>query len=208
MRPYTLDVPKPLMPSVGRTLLQHQIEFLRPNVRQLIVTVGYKGPLVEKAALEFGADEILRVGNKGNAYWLNYEKVKSISSPVVVMTCDNLMNIDLGALEVEATNSSKVGTIVAVENTSAKNGNFLMTEGDRILSMKSPSGLGSLLASGLQTIVPREIPPNNKGFDDFENVWEVLIEKDKLGLSRFSPSSWCAIDTYQDLQAAVFQNTI
>ena len=208
MHPYTLYVPKPLMPGEGRTLLQHQIEFLRPYVRHLIVTVGYKGSIVEKAAFEFGADEVLNIGNNGNAYWLNNEKIRSISTSVVVITCDNLMQIDLSELESETKGSPRVGTIVALENISAIHGNFLTIDGDRILSMNSQGGVGSLIATGLQTIVPRNIPPNVNEFDDFEGVWNVLIESNELALSRISPSAWCAIDTYRDLQAAISQNVI
>ncbi len=208
MHPYTLDVPKPLMPGEGRCLLQHQIEFLRPFVKRIVVTVGYKGSMVEKVALKLGADEVLDIGNKGNAYWLNDERIRSISSPTIVITCDNLMTINLAELEFEVQSHSKVGTIVAIKNSDATDGNFILSHKGKVLSMKSQENVGSLLATGLQVIVPAGIPSQQHEIDDFGQVWDLLIETNNLVLSKNSPSSWYAVDTYGELQLALSQNII
>jgi hypothetical protein len=164
--------------------------------------------MVEKVALKLGADEVLDIGNKGNAYWLNDERIRSISSPTIVITCDNLMTINLAELEFEVQSHSKVGTIVAIKNSDATDGNFILSHKGKVLSMKSQENVGSLLATGLQVIVPAGIPSQQHEIDDFGQVWDLLIETNNLVLSKNSPSSWYAVDTYGELQLALSQNII
>ncbi len=43
MRPLTLETPKPLLKVAGKTLLEHIIGSLPPEIEELILVVGYKG---------------------------------------------------------------------------------------------------------------------------------------------------------------------
>lgn len=208
MHPYSLTIPKPLMPGVGRSLLQHQIEFLRPKTKKIIVTVGYMGEVVKDAAYIIGADEVIDIGNRGNAYWLNNAKMQSISEPVIVLTSDNLMEVNLDHLELESGNNSGGGLIVAIKSQTVVAGNFIQHNEGRITSMRSKEKLGSLLASGLQTIVPADIPLRRGLITDFEEVWDSLIENSALRLSELVPSQWRAIDTFEELQIAISQGII
>lgn len=208
MRPHSLKLPKPLMPGNGKSLLQHQIEFLRLDVKKILVTVGYMGSKVKDAAYELGADEVLDIGNGGNASWLMNEKIRTISTPILVLTSDNLMQVDLGKLEIETENSKSIGTIVGVTQHMSKVGNFIKHSEGKILSMNSPMGHESLLASGLQVIVPSNIPITTKGLENFEEVWQLLIAINGLYLSKLHPTKWSAIDTFDELQNAILSNLI
>lgn len=55
LRPYTLEVPKPLLPVQGRPILEHLIEQLKVNgIEEVIICIGYLG---EKIKEHFGDGE-------------------------------------------------------------------------------------------------------------------------------------------------------
>jgi len=48
MRHLTLNRPKPLLPLLGKTLLEHKLDALPPEIREVIIVVGYLGDEIKK----------------------------------------------------------------------------------------------------------------------------------------------------------------
>lgn len=46
MRPLTHAVPKPLLPVAGKPIIEHVLDALPEEIRELIIVIGYKGDLI------------------------------------------------------------------------------------------------------------------------------------------------------------------
>lgn len=198
MLPLTASIPKPLLPNSEDSLLRHQIDFVRDHVRNLHVTVGYMADLVSESALEFGADSVIDIGTGGNASWIRSSNLGLIDSPMIILTCDNIMSVDLLGLRTEVENSNRYSYIIPVEKPSEYAGDRLEVQDDKILAM-GPNVTSPLLASGLQIINPRAVSSRNGTFEDFSEVWQTLITYQELKVSRERPKSWMAVDTVENL---------
>lgn len=200
MRPLTATTPKPLLNLHYQALLGHQIKFLRSHVESLAVTVGYQREKVGEYALNHGANYVINNFQKGNAAWINLELIKNTTKPIVIVTCDNLMRIDLQQLFLESSHNPDLSLIVTTKSTETQAGDrILETEGRvRDISGKVKS---DLIGSGLQILNPKTLT-EDKIFNDFHEVWSDLIIRDSLYVSKQRPTKWSAIDTMEDLDAA------
>ena len=199
MYPLTISLPKPLLPNPETSLLLNQINFLRNHVENLFVTVGYMSGLVGKSAVKFGADHIIDIGAGGNASWIQASNLTSIDSQMIVITCDNVMDVDLSELSREVSIASSQSFIVPIEKDYTYRGDRLEVEGDKIKDM-GPTKNSKLLASGLQVITPKELSSNGRKYEDFSEVWKYLIESRSLFLTQTRPTTWLAVDTPKDLE--------
>jgi NDP-sugar pyrophosphorylase family protein len=200
MRPLTYDVPKPLLEVHGKTLLKHQIDFLKHYVDSIAVTVGYKSEIVSHHALEYGASYIFQNNGGGNANWLNSTFLRKFRSPIIVITCDNLMEVNLMEIELESMSSQDLSYLVARESNSHLKGDRILENEGCVTSISQDNNITSL-ASGLQIINPGTLS-SELIFDNFHEVWNDLIGKQSLYVSRSQPTKWTAIDTFFDLENA------
>lgn len=200
MRPLTNEVPKPLLEVHGKTLLEHQIDFLKHYVDSIAVTIGYKSEIVSQRALQYGADFIFQNNRGGNANWLNSSFLRKLRSPIIVITCDNLMDVNLMDVELESMSSQDLSYLVARESESEIKGDRILQKEGCVTSISQDNKIASL-ATGLQIINPGTLSPELT-FDNFHEVWDDLISKQSLYVSRSQPTKWAAIDTLLDLENA------
>jgi MurNAc alpha-1-phosphate uridylyltransferase len=200
MRPLTHEVPKPMLEVHGKTLLEHQINFLKDHVNSVAVTVGYMPEKVSQCALQNGADLILRNSVGGNANWLNNSIFQGFDSQIVIITCDNLMEIDLNELESESKATPELSYLVTRECEPEIRGDRISHNNYRVEAI-SELGSTPLLATGLQVINPGAFGSRAK-FNNFHDVWNYLIDNQSLYASKSQPTSWMAIDTPLDLENA------
>ena len=199
MLPLTQTVPKPLLPKFDDCLLKQQVAFMRACVKNLHVTVGYMAGMVSQVALQLGVDGVVDIGEGGNASWITTSALGRIETPTLVITCDNLMEVSTQSLLEEAHAELGKSLIVGIEREDDFRGDRIHTIGSKISSM-GPSVTSSVLASGLQVIVPQRILNRNQSVDDFSEVWRDLINHGELELAQTRPNSWVAIDTPSDLE--------
>ena len=200
MRPLTYEIPKPLLEVHGKTLLEHQIDFLKQYVDSIAVTVGYKSEVVSQRALKYGANLIFQNNDGGNANWLNRTFLRELRSPIVIITCDNLMNVNLMDVELESMISQNLSYLVGRESDSELKGDRILQNEGCVTAVSQDSNL-SLLATGLQILNPGTLSPELI-FDNFHEVWDDLISRQSLCVSRSQPTKWAAIDTLLDLENA------
>jgi len=200
MRPLTQHTPKPLLKVGGKTLLEHQISFLEEHVQSIAVTVGYKSDQVSKMALEKGINFIINNFGGGNANWLNIPLVREMDSQVVVITCDNLMEIDFKKIKLELSLKNRNNYIFTRNCGEGLSGDRINANEGRIDSV-SPTNKSTSLATGLQIINPRTLTPN-VNFTNFHEVWSDSMSTNSLFESTVHPSKWLAIDTPTDLENA------
>ena len=200
MRPLTQETPKPLLEVQGRTLLEHQISFLKNQVESIAVTVGYMSEKVAESALRYGSDYIFKNNGGGNADWLNSPILRGFQSQILIITCDNLMEVDLAGIESEIIATPQRSFLVSRESDMGVKGDRIIQSNGRIESISQEENV-ALLATGLQVINPGTLS-QNVIFESFHDVWSDLIGNNSLFVSQKRPNRWAAIDTPLDLENA------
>ena len=200
MRPLTEDTPKPLLRVQGESLLEHQINFLKNHVSSIAVTVGYMSEKVSSFALQNGADYVINNIGGGNASWLNRSMFRQFKSQILIITCDNFIIVDLDDIEVESKMSPERSYLVTrIPEPGIKGDRIVQTNG-KVDAISQDENV-SLLGTGLQVINPESLDPT-KEFESFHDIWNDLIVKQSLYVSKSQPSKWIAIDTPSDLEKA------
>ena len=190
----TATIPKPLLPNPNNSLIRHQIDLLRHHVNFLYVTAGYQKENLKRGLAEFEVDAVIDVEGHGNAFFINSLQDIPEESRTLVITCDNLMNIDLALLASEA-KSHNSSLIVPKVTSKQTTGDFIEHQDGLISAMRRRTGVGAV-ASGLQVLHANDIKSLRKeSVDDFSEAWEYLIERKSLRISKTPVESWWAIDT-------------
>ncbi len=100
MRPFTYEMPKPMIPVQGRPLLEHIIDLLRKyDVRDVIISLGYLGDRIQEYfgnGSKFGVKitYVKEDNGLGTAGPLNLAK-NLLNEPFLMLNGDVLMDIDL-----------------------------------------------------------------------------------------------------------------
>ena len=194
--------PKPLLPSPDRSLLLRQIQFLTPYVDSLYVTVGHKSDQVWRFLNDFPEVTPIDTSNRSNSAFLHSQEFLDWEGHALVLTCDNPLEIDLTEVVNEATGDWPTSYLVAVDSSFIQPpppGDRIVLSGNKVQSI-GPDQPSNLLASGLQVLAidnfQRDLPEQG----DFRGIWNKLISRDCLRVSRFIPRRWFAVDTPEQLE--------
>jgi NDP-sugar pyrophosphorylase family protein len=198
MLPLTADTPKPLLPGLNNSLLLNQIKFLKKFTPNITVTIGFQKEKMLKALTLYGIDDFFFTKDKGNAFWLNKLKEDKIDSPIVVITSDNLMDIDLNTLIKEYYEKEEKSLIISTDSKEGTHDKLEINEKNEVLSMNYQKTVGKI-ASGLQVLNPKDLYSDKISFNDFHEVWSLLIDKKRLIVSELQPKNWISVDTVDDL---------
>jgi len=197
MLPLTEKIPKPLLPKKENSLLLNQINFIRSYTNDITITIGYlKNQMIE--ALEiYKIDNFIFGHDVDNAFWINDSSFNRYEGPLVVITCDNIMEIDINKLIDEYYKNGEKSILVGVEGID-ENADKVKFTGNEITEI-GKNLESNILLSGLQILNIKKIQKEKKKFNNFYNIWEVLIKNKELIISEHKPQSWSAIDTQEEL---------
>jgi len=198
MLPLTESTPKPLLPNLSNSLLLYQINFLRKYTSNVCVTIGYQKEKMLEALSLYGINDFIYSKDKGNAFWLNKLEKNKFSSPIVVITSDNLMDIDLNLLIQEYFSKDEMSLIVPTESKEGTHDKIEINNNNEILSMNYQKFAGKI-ASGLQILNLKDLNIGDVEFNDFHEVWSLLINKKRLIVSDLQPKNWISVDKVDDL---------
>ncbi len=101
MRPFTYEIPKPLIPVNGRPLLEYTIELLRQHeIKNIIITISHLGDLIKQHfgdGSKFGVSIQYVHESKptGTAGALKSTQKYLEDAPFLMMYADVLLNLDL-----------------------------------------------------------------------------------------------------------------
>ena len=99
MAPLTDAIPKPMAPYNGTTLIARGIERLAAKIEHIHVTVGYKKAMLAQHVIEHGASSVFNTEGQSNCWWVYNTLLKSLDEPMLVLTCDNVVDLDIELLE-------------------------------------------------------------------------------------------------------------
>ncbi len=199
MTPLTDVIPKPMAPYDGSTLIARGIARLAQRIEHIHVTVGYKKAMLAQHVIEQGASSVFNTEGRSNCSWIYNTLLQHLNEPVFVLTCDNVVDLDIDMLE---HNYRKLGSppcmLVPVRPVLGLDGDYIFSEGPVVtrLSRTDPS---DVYCSGVQVLNPYQINLLTREGPGFYSTWEQLMAEEKLLVSSIYPKKWFAVDTLEQL---------
>jgi len=203
MNPLTQIVPKAMVPVHGIPLISHNLSSYKAYIKSVHVTVGYKAGLLSQYLLaNHDISSIISTAGHGNAWWISNSLLSLIDEPVLVMTCDNVVDLDLGQLiDSYFSIGSPACMLVPVSPVEGIAGDYIFSDRGLVKSL-SRNSTSDYYCSGIQLLNPRRICaalPAGHSIDDFSDLWSFLIEIRKLYVAPFTPTFWRSYDTISQL---------
>ena len=99
MMPLTKKIPKAMVKIKNQTLILNGIKKIRKYIKNIHITVGYKGSVIAKHVIRNNVRSVINTNDKGNAWWIFNFPFNLINEPIFVLTCDNITNIDFNLIE-------------------------------------------------------------------------------------------------------------
>ena len=199
MRPLTDLLPKSMVPYKKDTLIGYSLAMLNRNVSFIHVTVGYKKAMLAGYLMECGVDTVINTEGHGNAWWIQNTMMRYVNAPVLVLTTDNITELDFMFLENEYQRLGKPACmLVPVRPVPSIDGDFIEHEAGLVTGIQRqvPS---EIYCSGIQVLNPVHVNTIIPLVDDFYAVWHSLIVEKQLKVSNIYPKSWFSVDTLEQL---------
>lgn len=199
MAPLTDAIPKPMAPYDGTTLIARGISRLATRVEHIHVTVGYKKAMLAQHVIEHGASSVLNTEGKSNCWWLYNTLLSQLDEPMVVLTCDNVVELDLELLEENYSSlNSPACMLVPVRPVPGLEGDYVFHE-NHVVREISRLKETDIYCSGIQVLNPFRLNQITIEGDSFYDVWHQLISQQQLFVSSVYPKKWFAVDTIEQL---------
>jgi NDP-sugar pyrophosphorylase family protein len=200
MMPLTSVIPKPMAPYLGSTLIANGIRQIRQYVPHIHITVGYKGAMLAEHVITEGVNSVFNTSNRGNAWWIYNTLLSLLDEPVLVLTSDNVVELDFAKIAEEYRwHGSPACMVVPVEPVPGLDGDYIFLDGDIVtqLDRRTPS---DRYCSGIQVINPSRVVAMTNSCESFDDVWAQLIARRELRSSRIYVSRWFTVDTLAQLE--------
>ena len=202
MRPLTDQIPKAMAPFNGSTLIANGIRELKPFFSNIHVTVGYKGAILAEHTIGLSVSSVFNTNGKGNSFWIYKTLMSRLDEPVLVLTADNVTQIDIDFISNEYHELGKPACmVVPVKPVQGLEGDFIHHD-NQVVKYISRKEVAESYCSGIQVLNPRNINEITSPVEDFRKVWSQLIEKKQLTCSKIYPKNWFTIDTLGQLVLA------
>lgn len=200
MRPLTDTLPKPMVTYKEDTLIGNCLTELHKCVSQIHITVGYKKALLSEYLMtRGGVDTIINTEGHGNAWWISNSVLKHIDEPIVVLTTDNVTEIDIEFLTNEYQRLNfPACMIVPVKPIEGIEGDYIHHQDGLVIEITREK-VSDVYCSGIQIVNPRRITSVVGTVEDFKQVWNALIAQAELKVSKTYPNHWFSIDTIEQL---------
>ncbi|WP_263768640.1 NDP-sugar synthase [Propionivibrio soli] len=224
VRPLTKDLPKPMVPILGKPVMEYLIEHLaRHGVTDIIINVAYHHRRIE----EYFGDGRRWGVNIGYAFEGVYDNGEILPKPkgsaggmkaiqdfsgffdetTLVLCGDAIVDLDIGAALAEHRRKGALASVVALEvpRDQVQNYGIVVADDDgRVRSFQekpTPDEAKSQLAStGIYIFEPEvlDLVPSGKPFDIGGELFPLLIEKDLPFYAQGHSFNWIDIGRVTD----------
>jgi len=211
MRPFTYEMPKPMIPVRGKPLLQHIIELLRKyEIRDIILSTGYMGDKIKEYfgnGSKFGVDLSYREEKHetGTAGSLNLMK-NLLNGTFLMFNGDILANIDLHDLIAFHRENNALATIALTPVKDPSRFGVARLKGSKILEfIEKPKATirSKLINAGVYVLEPEVIGYIPKGKAMMEtDVFPKLAEEGRLYGYPFD-GQWFDTGTHEAYERAI-----
>ena len=190
---------KPL--SLNKKVLDIQTEKkVQKYIKNIHITVGYKGSVIAEHVIKNNVKTVINTNKKGNAWWIFNFPFNQINEPVIVLTCDNITDINFNLLNKDYNKKGHpLCLLIPVKPVKNLEGDFIHSK-NNIINKLSRKVQSDIYCSGIQIINPYKINQTIKKTEDFNILWKRLIIKKKLLVSSIIPKKWFTIDNIKQLK--------
>jgi len=201
MIPLTDVVPKAMAPVNDSTLIARGLKYLHEKIPNIYVTVGYKGAMLAAHVIENHVSGVFNTTGKDNAWWLFNTLMRELDEPVIVLTCDNVIELDFDLLTKEYFEKGcPPCMVIPVRPIEGLEGDYIVHE-NNVVKKLSRTEATDMYCSGIQIIHPKKLNALIEPGTNFYHVWNELIKKNSLYCSNLYPDKWYAVDTLQQLSS-------
>lgn len=199
LRPITDSIPKPMIKYGGHTLIERGIRKLAPHIKHIHITVGYKGAMLAQHVVGLGVNSVFNTEGHGNAWWVYHTIMQLLDEPLIVLTADNVTDLDFSLLEAEYRRLNEPACmVVPVLPVKGLEGDYIHQKENEVFEL-SRSRPSSIYCSGIQVLNPRKINQLTTPVEGFYEVWGQLILQKQLKCSDVYPKNWFTVDTQDQL---------
>lgn len=199
MAPLTDAIPKPMAPYDGTTLIARGISRIAERVKHIHVTVGYKKAMLAQHVIEHGASSVFNTEGHSNCWWIYHTLLSRVDEPIVVLTCDNVVELDFELLEENYLSlNSPACMLVPVRPMPGLVGDYVLQE-NHVVKEVSRVKQTDIYCSGIQVLNPYRLNQITREGESFYDVWQQLIDQQQLFVSSVYPKKWFAVDTIEEL---------
>ena len=200
LKPLTDKIPKAMIKFKQSTLISRGINKLKKKFKNIHISVGYKGPILAKHLIENNVSTIFNTEGHGNCWWIFNTIIKYLNKPILVLTCDNITNIDFKKIEKDyLKKNSPPCMLIPVKPIKDLDGDYIFHK-NNIVHNLSRNKISNIYCSGIQILNPFIINKIIKPCEDFNLLWKNLIKKKKLLVSDKMPKKWFTVDNIKQFK--------
>jgi NDP-sugar pyrophosphorylase family protein len=200
LKPLTDKIPKAMIKFKQSTLISRGINKLKKKFKNIHISVGYKGPILAKHLIENNVSTIFNTEGQGNCWWIFNTIIKYLNKPILVLTCDNITNIDFKKIEKDyLKKNSPPCMLIPVNPIKDLDGDYIFHK-NNIVHNLSRNKISNIYCSGIQILNPFIINKIIKPCEDFNLLWKNLIKKKKLLVSDQMPKKWFTVDNIKQFK--------
>jgi len=200
LKPLTDKIPKAMIKFKQSTLISRGINKLKKKFKNIHISVGYKGPILAKHLIENNVSTIFNTEGHGNCWWIFNTIIKYLNKPILVLTCDNITNIDFKKIEKDyLKKNSPTCMLIPVKPIKDLDGDYIFHK-NNIVHNLSRNKISNIYCSGIQILNPFIINKIIKPCEDFNLLWKNLIKKKELLVSDQMPKKWFTVDNIKQFK--------
>ena len=201
LMPLTKKIPKGMIKYKQSSLIANGIDRLRKYIKNIHISVGYKGPILAKHLIEHDVSSIINTNKKGNAWWIFNSVFKNFDSPMFVLTCDNVTQIDFRKIEIDYNKLGKpLCMLIPTKPRNGLDGDYIFRK-KNIINKLSRKDKSDIYCTGIQVLNPKKINKKIQKTDDFNILWKRLINIKQLYVSNVLPKEWFTVDNIKNYKS-------
>ena len=198
LMPLTKKIPKGLVKFKQTSLIARGIRRLKKYIKFIHISVGYKGPILAKHLIEEKVSSIINTDTKGNSWWIFNSIFKSFDSPIYVLTCDNVTNINFKKIEKDYYKKGQpLCMLIPTKPVKGLKGDYIFRKKNLISSL-SRAKKSEIYCTGIQVLNPKRINKKITPTEDFNILWKKLIKIKQLYVSDVMPRKWYTVDDVEN----------
>jgi len=207
MRPLTYTIPKPLLPIGEKPILEIILERLkRAGFGKVFITTNYQSELVKSyfghggrfgVELEY-TEESEALGTAGALFLLKGR----IAEPFLVMNCDVLTKLDLGALYRFHLEKGAAMTVAAVSYEVQVPYGVLQLDGDSVTGVVEKPSTSHMVLAGMYVLAPEILEIRGPEKTDVPELIKLLIAGGKRVAFYAVREPWIDVGKMSDYERA------
>lgn len=204
LMPLTEHLPKPMINVNGDSLISNGIRMLKDKIPHVHITVGYKKALLASHVIQNDVSSVINTEGKSNSWWIHNSLLSYLDEPILVLTCDNIVELDLELLEKDYYEKNEPSCfLVPVKPIEGLEGDYIFHKKNIVYKIDRNSK-SDIYCSGIQILNPRKVSLLTSFSENanFYNIWDQLIKKSELVCSEVYPNKWISVDTVENLNKA------